>query len=229
MTEDIDEHAARVETLFERAVEAKRVDLNSLEPHTREILEILRNGYCVALNNAPENAGRAYFDFMDDTTVDAVAARRFGFSFIGVSTGLVYAILGRASHIRQSEMTRALVDLRRPQLEGVADVILHLVLTFVVLHEQGHHRFGHTGILATRDAVREFGAHTGSDPTEQAEEVICDGWAVHNLSETLIGGPVCPLFVRILKLESNSEEDIDHILFSLMVMLGVAGIELLMA
>jgi hypothetical protein len=216
-----------VEHVFELAVEGKRADLATMEPRRREVLEILKRGYDEALNNAPENLGRSYFDFIDDDSVDAVAVRRHGYSFVGVTTGLIDAILGRAVHILGSAEAIELIGIKEQgQLEGLGDVVLHLVLNFVILHEQAHHRFGHTGSLDVGVRLHEFATHAGGDVEGQVDEVLCDGWAVYNLSQSLVSGPIRSVLASTLHMESDSDEAKDQVLFSLMVV-AISGFFLL--
>jgi hypothetical protein len=162
------------------------IDLLSEYPEMRDILVAVQEGAQQQLRDTPEKPGEVPFqpihlDFINSADVNAMAFRYEGFSFIGITLGLVVKLLKTCVQLADSEYVF------RGFLAGISEPAkrIHIVrlcqsiqLNFVIWHEFAHIIHGHTPVANADSTFADEIGNEGQGRIEfQAQEVDADSYA----------------------------------------------------
>ena len=201
-------------------------DLSGLDPGFDALLLAIQDAWVEGLKNerpVPEHVDHPPFhlDYVDSNIPNALAFRYEGYSFIGITISLIFALWDRSVQLSTSESVASLLNLKLEELESGAlrVVFFRIMLMFVVTHEYTHHVHGHVipaeaGSLFSNEIMD--GAQVGS-LGQQAVEADADGYAVYHLFNNLVDGSARPSIVNLLKLDSLSLKQQEESIFDCVV------------
>jgi hypothetical protein len=201
-------------------------DLEGLPPRFKPLLLALQEALNRALSNeqqVPEHVSHPPFhvDYVDSGTVNALAFQCGGYSFIGLTIGLVDSMWEVCHRLSRSEKVASLI---RIQIEGegfdaLQAILFRVVLFFVVTHEYAHHVHGNSESVGA-DFV-PFNEILDDGPIgnlrSQTVEADADAYAVDHLMPNFISGAFRPLVIAFLKIESLPLSVQDELIFSCLV------------
>lgn len=202
-----------------------RQDLESLEPSVGTFLtavqEMLNESLRLEKQDVPEHVSHPPFhlDYIESTIPNAIAFCFEGFSFIGITIGLIHFLWDACVRLSRSERIIELLGLRPipKQAEALHSVLFRIQLFFVVAHEFTHHVHGH--VTPTTTFLREIqSARQASDLGHQSREIDADGYAAYYVLAHLIDGDEGRSHaLRLLERERDPQDIQDEILFSAFV------------
>ncbi len=163
---------------------------------------------------------RFHFDYIDSDLENAMAFFHEGYSFIGVTIGLVRNLLAICGRLGGSMEVISALGLRAPDLERdlLTATSTRLQLFFVVVHEYTHHIHGHVPRRGSgRTELDEYGPEAGTGMEQQTLEVDADGFAVYLVLTNLIAGADRPNAIAALGIGATSPELQDRVLLATFV------------
>ena len=163
---------------------------------------------------------RFHFDYIDSDLENAMAFFHEGYSFIGVTIGLVRNLLATCGRLGTSTEVVSALGLRAPDLplELLTATSIRLQLVFVVAHEYTHHIHGHVRRRASGPAeLDEYGPEAGIGIERQTWEIDADGFAVYLALDNLIAGEDRPKAIAALGIGASSPELQDRVLLATFV------------
>jgi hypothetical protein len=158
-------------------------------------------------------------DYVDSGVSNALAFRHDGYSFIGITIPLMYAIWDECHLLSRSVRMASRLGVRlqdEDDRDGLRVVLFRTTLFFVVLHEWTHHIHGHVRRRGSDSALfNEIldDAETGGLEM-QAEEADSDFNAAYYVLDSLIVGPVRVPAVTLLGLDGEPVDVQDEVLVS---------------
>jgi len=196
--------------------------LESFEPLLVAIQEALNEGLNEE-HEAPQhlNCRPFHFDYIDSTVQNARAFRYSGYSFIGITMPLVYALWNSSHRLSRSDLIASALDVRLKgeERDGLRTVLFRTMLSFLALYEWTHHAHGHLDSHgsepASLDEILDRDQPGGLE--QQALEVDADGYAVFLVLNNLILGSARSSAVAFLNLDAGSESVQDEVLLSCFV------------
>jgi len=198
------------------------IDLLSQYPEMRNILVAVQEGFQLKLRDTPERHGEVpyqplHLDFIDSGDVNAMAFRYEGFSFIGVTLGLVVKLLKTCIQLADSEYVY------KGFLAGISEPAkrIHIIrlcqsvqLNFVIWHEFTHIIHGHVD--------SRFGDEIGDERQGsielQAQEVDADAYATWMILNGMLQDPIRQQTANFCGLQSAPHELQDLTFFAAFVL-----------
>lgn len=208
----------------DRAIYKGRHDLSDLQPSLREQLRGLQDMFNEALRNEKQGVSAHvahppfHIDYVDSDIQNAFAIQYGGYSFIGITLPLVFAISDFC--LRLSKSAAVVVSLRvRPSDEEYNElqaVLFYIFYAFIVGHEWTHHVHGHQSGAANIIPNEVVDRGNCGNLKRQVEELAADGYSAYHVLANLIDNQVGS-FRTLLKLEREQSGVQDEILFALFV------------
>lgn len=207
----------------DRAVYRGRHDLNGLAPSLREQLRGLQKMFNEALWNEKQGVAAHvshppfHVDYVDSTIPNAIAIQYGGYSFIGITVPLIYAISDVCLRLSNSAMVAALLGVcpSHEEYNELQAVLFYILLAFVVGHEWTHHIHGHQA-GAANIFPNEVVATGGGSLQGQILEIAADGYSAYHILANLIDGQR-QLLLTLLKLDAEPATFQDQVLFAIFV------------
>ena len=198
------------------------IDLLSKYPEMRDILVAAQEAFQLKLRDTPERPGEVpyqpiHLDFIDSADVNAMAFRYEGFSFIGITFGLVVNLLKTCIQLADSEYVS------KGFLAGISEPAkrMHIVrlcqsiqLNFVIWHEFTHIIHGHVD----PSFGDEIGNETQGSIECQAQEVDADSYATWVILNGMLQDPSRQQSANFFGLQSAPRELQDLTFFAAFVL-----------
>ena len=178
--------------------------------------------------NVPEHVDHPpfHFDYIESSVPNALAFRYEGYSFIGVTIGLIYVLWDVCIRLSRSEGMATLVGVgpSADDHDMFHLVLNRILLLFVIAHEYTHHVHGHVcprepGTMLYNEILSES-QEGGLE--QQTLEVDADGYAAYHCLANLIDGAERTKAIALLKLAGEPESAQDMVLLSCFVS-GIGG------
>jgi hypothetical protein len=154
----------------------------TLEGQLRSIQEAFNEALSNEKQNVPEHAKHPPFhvDYVEASEQNAIAFLFDEYSFIAITTPLIFAISDVCLRLSQAATIAALLGVRGSD-EGYNElhaVLFQILTAFVITHEWAHHVHGHVadgGSLFPSEILGNGGGSLES----QVKEVVADGYSVY--------------------------------------------------
>ena len=155
---------------------------------------------------------------MEAAERNAIAFRYDEFSFIALTTPLIFAISDVCLLLSKSETIAAQLGVRWSEDEygALHAALFEILIAFVVGHEWAHHVHGHVIDDSSLLPNEILGIGAGS-LQDQIKEVVADGYSAHYALYNLIRGSGRSLILKHLGIDSGQPGLQDRVLFALLV------------
>lgn len=206
-----------------------RLNLAVLPPVLQGPLRAIQEAFNEALRherkNVPEHAEHPPFhlDYVEADEQNAIAFRDEDYSFIALTTPLIFVISDLCLPLSQSRKIREVLGLKVSMEERneLHSVLFEVLTAFVVSHEWAHHVHGHVDAGGAFSPSEFLTGCDGSLKT-QVEEVVADGYSACFALTNLVYGSGRQAILRYLGLDSEESSASDQTLFALFV-IAVSG------
>jgi hypothetical protein len=201
-----------------------RHDLSGLPPEVQRQLRLIQAVFNGSLQNekfVPEHVTHPPFhvDYVKSDVQNALAFRYDGYSFIGITVPLIYAVSHVCLGLSKSPTVSALlrVQLSDEDYNKLHAALFFNLVAFIVAHEFTHHVHGHvcTGV-GTVFANEILDTARNGNLRWQIQEVAADGYSIYHVLANLFAGGRATA-VTALGLESEDPGVRDEVLLSLVV------------
>lgn len=206
-----------------------RQDLTALPPMLQDQLRRIQEMFNDALLNEKKNVAEHaehlpfHVDYVEAAEQNAIAFRHDEYSFIALTTPLIFAISDVCLLLSQSEKVATLLGVRwsKEEYNELHAILFEILTWFVVTHEWSHHVHGHVldgGNLFPAEIL----SHSGGSLESQIKEVVADGYSVYYELANLICGSGRRLILQHLGFDSEQPGLQDRVMFALFV-IAVGG------
>jgi hypothetical protein len=200
-----------------------KLDIETQPLNVRAALADIQNSHNKAFSEEKNDRNHAnhspfHFDYIDSSCENALAFRYEGYSFIGITVGLIRRVSETCIYLSRSQ--RVATHLRvQPTPEGrdaLRTVLFRIMINFVVSHEYAHHLHGD---VCQRDSestfINEILCNDDSRHLDQQTlELDADAHSAMVVLANLIERGERWRAIKLLQLEAEPAGDQDEVLYS---------------